>query len=397
MIGSRVQNVASMPLEPLNEIEPLSYTNRRRTFYLLLALFVLSLPFLFLYATGYRFDLEDRNAIVGTGGIYVAAERTGAEIYIDDELVRETRVFRTAFYAQNLDPRTHRVHVQKEDHHTWVKELPVTSHRVTEAQAFNLPIVPEVRLITPWVSATGSPVVHAEILRATTTQVLLSTTTKSTSTFSMNPEYTSILSYFVASGTATVTPSLLERIENEISVESLTGSSSPVTTEEATTTKVAQDARLSFKSDGALYAEWVGGREQMPYYYCAKEFPRYSSTSAELPPNVDVIEPPLEEEGLLEGEVFVHPIQAIPIDTECTPEIQMGALGEAVMSFDFLPGSTDLVLLSLTSGIYVSEIDNRAWQNIQPLILGENLSLHVENGNIYVYDGNVIYQIVSEI
>ena len=92
-------------MDKLKEVQPLPYRKRRRTFFFLLALFVISLPFLYLYATGYRFDLSDTNAIVGTGGIYVAAERTGAEIYIDDELVRETRVFRTAFYAQNLDRR----------------------------------------------------------------------------------------------------------------------------------------------------------------------------------------------------------------------------------------------------------------------------------------------------
>ncbi len=387
-----------MPLEPMNEIQPLSYTKRRRTFFLLLALFVLSLPFLFLYATGYRFDPQDQNAIVGTGGIYVAAERTGAEIYIDDELVRETRVFRTAFYAQNLDPRTHRVHVQKENHHTWVKELPVTSHRVTEAQAFNLPLVPEVRIVTEWISATGSPIVRGDTLYASTTQILLATTTKATSTFTLNPEYGTLLEYFNGSSTATSSDeTLLTRLEKEIGPESFIGSTTPSTLIEATTTKEVQGVRLAYHSDGALFAEWVGEREQMPYYYCASVFPRYSTTTRELPPNVDVVEAIPEEELLQEDELFVHPVQTVPTDTECVPQIQMGALGETITSYDFLPGTTDFVLLGLTPGIYVSEIDNRAWQNIQPLLLGENLRLHVENGNIYVYDGEVIYQVVSEI
>ena len=45
------------------------------------------------------------------------------------------------------------------------------------------------------------------------------------------------------------------------------------------------------------------------------------------------------------------------------------------------------------SGIYVVEIDDRAWQNRQPLITGEDLEVRVYNGAIYVFDGYYIYQI----
>jgi hypothetical protein len=63
---------------------------------------------------------------------------------------------------------------------------------------------------------------------------------------------------------------------------------------------------------------------------------------------------------------------------------------------DFFRGSTDFILMTLEDGIYVVEVDDRAWQNIQPLLIGENLNVRIENGLIYVYDGELIYQIILE-
>ena len=377
---------------PLREVQPLSYTKRRRTFFFLLALFIISLPFLYLYATGYRFDLSDKNAIVGTGGIYVAAERTGAEIYIDDELVRETRVFRTAFYAQNLEPKTHRVHVQKEGHHTWVKELPVTSHRVTEAQAFNMPLVPRVRVISEFTSATGSPIVRTVLLLASTTHEIFATTTKATSTFSISPEYQVLITNF-KSTTTIPEKTLIKRVQDEI----VGATTTPAL--EATSTRENGEVRLSRGSDGNVYAEWVGSFEQMPYYYCAASFPRYS-TSTEAAEMV-LEEKTNVENAALVGEVgteqteFTHPVQQIEKDAPCDRRIQIVGSGD-IRGFEFFPGGTDFVILELETGIYVSEIDARAWQNLQPLLLGGNLRAHVENGSIYVYDGALIYQVVLE-
>src|SRR3989344_2639129 len=107
-------------------IAPLPFKHRRSMFFLLFILFVMVLPFLYLYATGYRFDFGNgETTLVSTGGIIVGAERTGATLYVDGEQVSERRTFTRAFYAQGLTPGTHHVYVQKDGAHTWVKELPV--------------------------------------------------------------------------------------------------------------------------------------------------------------------------------------------------------------------------------------------------------------------------------
>lgn len=382
------------------ELKPLPYQHRRLTFVGLFLLFVLVLPFLFLYATGYKFEFGGRTNIISTGGIYVAAERTGAEIYIDNELVRETRVFRRAFYAQSLLPGTHRVHVQKEGHHTWVKELPVESHLVTEAQAFNLPIVPNVRIISRWQTATGTMLVH-DVLRASTTSMFIATSTYATTTLIENAEYLSLRALFAPSSDVEKELSLRERVA--VQVDALltlpTATTSTSSVSNSTTTKESQGVRLFEGEEGTLYARWIGIRETMPYYYCAEPFPPYTEGTSTIPLSSEVFEPAMVA-GIthaIEDEAeLVHPVQFVPEDTPCDPVIKMDTKSQSLTRFDFLPNSMDLVLMALEDGVYVAEIDDRGWQNVQPLIMGEGLDFRIENGQVYVYDGEVIYQILLE-
>lgn len=355
------------------QVKPLSYRHRNLFFILLAAAFFLSLPFLFLYATGYRFNLL-QNEFVSTGGLYVAAERTGAEIYIDNELVRETRVFRRAFYAQGLEATTHRVHVQKEGHHTWVKELPVYPHLVTEAQSFNLPLIATVRLITPWRTTGGVSVLMSSstILGETkASNQYLFEPRAATSTLIRDSEFDQLWALFEPSATTTKATSTI------------------ATTTIATTTKEWRGVRL-YKEGGDVFATFVGSPEQMPYYYCAEPFPPYdpgTSTTDQLGAAVVVSE--VTEEGEL-----ILPVQSVSPNEPCDPVIKIDRGGEEVSYFDFFPNSTDLVIMAEQSGVFVVEIDDRSWQNRQPLILGQDLETLVHNGSVYVSDGRYVYQIM---
>lgn len=366
------------------QVQPLSYKHRNLFFYLLAGVFVAALPFLFLYATGYRFHLGDQ-AFISTGGLYVAADRTGAQIYIDNELVRETRVFRRAFYAQGLEAITHRVHVQKEDHHTWVKELPVYPHLVTEAQSFNLPLTPRVRLITPWQTTSNIPVLTATssvLVEATTTTQYLFEPRAVTSSLTINPEFTQLMDLF-ATSTATSTAGIIDRARQVLSNSD--------EEEIATTTKEWRGVRL-FQENEDVYATYVGNREQMPYYYCAEPFPRWTPATdipedKKLSANVALALGPEEDDVTL-------PVQTVSTSSVCDPIIQLDRGGEEVTFFDFFPGSTDLIVIATTNGAYVVEVDDRAWQNKQPLLLGEGLEFRVANGTIYTYDGENIYELI---
>jgi hypothetical protein len=319
--------------------------------------------------------------------MYVAVDGTGAEIYIDDELVRETRTFRKAFYAQSLDAGTHRVHVQKEGYQTWVKELPVSKHRVTEAEAFNLPLVPQVRVISKWQTATGTMIIGTPLTRASSTNEVMATSTKSTSTLTVNVEYERLLQSF---STSTQKETTAQQLKDLLT----TGTSTTSNDIESTTTIISGGAKLHEVGDD-LYATWIGSFEDMPYYYCAAEFPPYGTGIASTSENLtedEVSEDELLPEDISEN-IQMHPIQAIPKNTDCEPTIRIDRKSQEVRDFEFFPGSSDFVLVALTDGIYMVEVDNRAWQNVQPLISGDNLHFHIENGNMYVLEGDVIYQV----
>ncbi len=383
-------------------VKPLSYKRRQQTFLLLLFVFLVSLPFLYLYATGYRFSLLRPTNIVSTGGMYVAVDRAGAEIFIDGELVRETRTFRKAFYAQNLDIGTHRVHVQKEGYHTWVKELPVSKRLVTEAQAINMPLVPQVRVISPWKSATGTTVVNEFGLYASSTNELIATSTKLTKQFLPDQDFKMFITYFGTTSTSSDTETRAQQIRDLIlggGTDGTQGTSTDEMREVATTTKISGGVKL-YEQGEDVYATWIGAFEQMPYYYCAPDFPRYSTTSTSTFPLESVSDLMDEEiESLPEitnDGVVVHPVQTIPKDTVCDPTVNIDRKGQKVQDFHFFPGSTDFVILTLEDGVYVIEVDDRAWQNVQPLLLGKGFRTHIENGTVYTYDGTNIYQIIIQ-
>ncbi len=377
-------------MDTLIKVQPLPHKKRQNAFLLLVLVFLVSLPFLYMYATGYRFDVEKPTALVSTGGLYIGVDRTGAEIFIDNELMRETRTFRRAFYAQGLDAGTHRVHVQKEGYHTWVKELPVSKHLVTVAEAFSMPIVPQVRVISEWNTATGSAVVRNILSHASSTNEVVATTTLKHTSFVANEEFKLRVASF-----ATTTATTTQKVGLSQSLRGVVGNAT-TTVETATSTVISGGVKLHAKGDD-VYASWVGSFEQMPYYYCAEEFPRYddTATSAEqVVDDIDDIETVLTEESFIDSNAVMHPIQNIPNDIECDPTIRIDRKWQSVRDFDFFPGSTDLVVMVLEDGAYVVEVDDRAWQNVQPLFKGSNEQMIIENGSIYLYDGVLIYQVV---
>ena len=282
-------------MAPKPTIFTLPRGRRRMYFQLLVAVFVVAVPLLFLYATGYRF--ERITGLMETGGIYVGAELSGAEIYLNDTLVHETGTFRHAFYIPDLDPGKYTISVSKPGYYSWGKTLEVYAQIVTEAQAFNLPKDPPLELI---------PQTFTNQTTNATTTVLLS-----------NPVYEETKALF-----ATTT---------------------------ATTTKESRGMQLS--DDGAhIVARWLRTAESAPFYFCVRE-----------------------------GECVDH----IPLNTK----------GEQPSYFDFFPGTTDLVLVTLPDGVYATEFDNRSGQNIQPLYLAPHADFRVIDGVIYVKTDDRIYKV----
>jgi hypothetical protein len=68
-----------------------------------------------------------------------------------------------------------------------------------------------------------------------------------------------------------------------------------------------------------------------------------------------------------------------------------------VQDFNFFPGNEDLILMHLDEGIYLVEIDDRAWQNTQLLYPGRNLIMLVDGNSIFIKDGDIIVEALTEL
>ena len=209
-----------MPSEP--QIQPLAYKQRTWFFRTLFVVFAITLPVVVFYATGYRFDFTTASPnIISTGGMYISVPVENTEIYINEELVRDIRVFRRASYIQNLNAGVHRIHVQGPKLQTWVKELPVRPHIVTEVEAFNLPVVPQVRFVTPWETRTrqgifvdvSTTTLATQFAFASVTEPVLATTTVATTTLLEREEYEFARSLF---GTSSETETLVETVVQNV-------------------------------------------------------------------------------------------------------------------------------------------------------------------------------------
>jgi hypothetical protein len=378
-----------MSKAPSSIVEPLPIHRRRSLFILLVLTFIISVPIFAFYATGYRYNFLDPTAnIMATGGLYVSVntEESG-EVFIDEVPVDSARLFRRALYIQDVTPGVKRVHVQKEGMHTWVKELPVYPHIVTEAQAMLFPERPQVRLITEYTSATGSPVIvvteaTTPILSfASTTVPLYATTSKATTTLQLNAEYTFIKELFGTTTTASST--VIDRVVSEVSsaFQWSTATATPqevIATSSATTTVVQNEVKLYETGEG-IFVDYLGPERSVPYYFCVPN--AFIASTTEL--YGAQVQSGVAQVLAAASSTVASALLATEYRT-CRKTIQIDTQWREVRYFTFMPGTTDIVLLHRDDGVFAVEVDDRSWQNTQRLYPESVEAVIVHNGNIYL-------------
>jgi hypothetical protein len=374
-------------------VQPLSYWRRTVIFVVLLTTFLLCLPAFMFYATGYRYDIFSVTpSITVTGGLYISAEAFDNKIFLNDEEVTNARVFRNASYIQGLEPGLQKVHIQAPGLHTWVKDLSVYPHIVTEAESFNVPVVPHVRPVTEYQTVNDEAVFfvasstdHQLFTLATTSIPFVATTSRATSTYSINPEYISLMDFFIEK--ASTTKSRIEANEEKAAFGFSTTSTSTTDKSTATTTVVRNNLVL-YQSGDDVYVEARGTGRQIPHYFCTSqvEMPKVPDTQENLVGH---------EEGAL---FFEGTIDELSNNTrECRSTIKIDRKWQTVHDFTFFPNNEDLLLMHLDDGIYVVEVDDRGWQNSQLLYGGKDLMFIVYSDGIFVKDGDALMEVYTEL
>ncbi len=379
-------------------VQPLPRARRRFLFLSLVTLFVCAVPIFVFYATGYRYDFfATEPTITATGGLYISVEVEEGEVFLNNEPVQDSRIFRSALYIQSLMPGLQRLHVQAPGYHTWVKELPVYPHIVTEASAFLMPERPYLRPVTEFTTSTGTPVylgiasTTTIVPFASTTVPYLATSAKATTTYTRNAEYLFVRDLF---GTTTATSSsLINRVVDEARnvFQPVTGTSTAEASTTTATTTIIESDTMIFEREGEVFVRFTGSERNVPYYFCIPE-DTIASTS------------PRYEAQLIEARKALAEEQAVDVsnletttntERECRREIRIDRQGQEVKSFRFFPGTTDLLLVHRADGLFVTEVDDRAWQNTQRLYPGSVDAVTIDGGRIFIRDGEYYFELLT--
>ena len=382
-----------MPEEP--QIKAMSMVWRKWFFRSLVLIFLLALPAVIFYTTGYRLSFEnDATSIVTTGGMYVDTVNTDVEVYLDEAKIEKPRLFRRAYYLQNIAAGKHRIVVQAEGLHTWVKELPVDAHIVTEAAAFNVPVTPRLRPITEFQTNADAAVYFniatSTILGdATSTEVFVIATATATTTYDVNPEYDFVATLFASSSSSTV--SVFADNAPEPLFQFAPQQPNVLATTSTTSVSIVESGDIHIIDRGwEIYANWKGEEQNIPYYFCVSSSTR-ATTSERYGEHVS--EQIFTELASTTATSTIFTFD----DRTCRTEIKLNHLQQDVYAYYFFPGTSDQVVLHLAEGLYVTEIDDRAWNKSQPLLLGNDFLVLVENDVIYIKRGEFFFELVPEI
>lgn len=317
-------------------MQPLSNKKRNRLFLLFGVVFLLSLPFLILYSTGFRFS---EKSLIKTGGLYVHKPLVAdVSIALNDKPLNEkiTSFLQRYYFVQSLRQGEYKVQAEKEGYHAWQKTVPVLSQRITEVAPFLVPA--------------ESP--FEEIPKN------LETTKTTDSTTIPNPLYTNTVKLFNEKAIAWRTESreyelaketyesLLEELQEEYADQEDLDITTLVTIEEP---RLHLNSRQKIEiwqqeSTNKILASLESGSNSLPYF--------------------------------CESIVICSTPNVIVSDKE-------------IDSFNFFPGRNDIVIYTNEDGLFAAEIDRRSKQHVFLLYAGKDIEFTTENDDtIYIKDGN---------
>ena len=111
-------------------MNPTSIKKRRIILLVSFIVFILLVPIIILYTSGYRIDknLHFRK----TGGLYISAPLSGTRIFIDEKERGETSLLQRGVFLQNLTPGTYSILVAKDKFWPWAKNLKVNEEKCNQ-------------------------------------------------------------------------------------------------------------------------------------------------------------------------------------------------------------------------------------------------------------------------
>ncbi len=340
----------------------LTLRKRRILFWLSIIIFLALVPFTVLYSLGYRFDSDFQ--LRKTGGLYIAANISGSEIFINSEFQKKTNLLQSGVFVQNLSPASYQLLVARDNYLPWSKELKVSSQLVTEARALLLPkdTNGQVLLRGPFTNLKASP--FDPIL-------LLTETRTSGNTFSWYlPETNEFLSPDPGEGALSFKDSfeiirwhprgIVLKLDKRILRLSFN-----LTERAIEIIPLGEELQERTVQENKKFLERLDKREISKVYW--------DSAAQEL------------RAKWLKDE---------PLPYYFLSEEQILLKTDSLRNFEFFPKRKDVILAAFANGIWAIELDGRDQRIIQPLYKGKRpyFALLPSGEKVYILDEGLLFR-----
>ena len=342
---------------------------KRRTILVISGAFFLALaPLLLFYTLGYRID---RNFKIGRiGGLYVSSPVSGSEIFVNNEIEKQTNILQSGMFLQNLKTGLYSVIVAKDGYWTWQKTLEIKEGLVAEARAFLTPMNPKGTILFKgsFASVWASPYEKILLLEETLTgrsqivfylsetdTFLTPDSNKTLELFSLKGEILKI--FWEQSAVLLESENKIIRATFDINRNSVNASLEPLyafTANHKYEKITARKKERLWQNNelNEIWVEWLADMELTPYYLCDTK--------------------PCESTKYLIS-AFRYPVK----------------------NADFFPGRKDIIVAAVQNSVFALEIDGRNGRITQPIYKGKNptFALFSDKTEIYVLDDGILYAI----
>ncbi len=335
-----------------------------------LTFFILA-PILLLYTLGYRINSQFKFGRIG--GLYISSPVIGADIIVENRKEKETNMFQSGLFLQDLAEGGYRVTVTKEGYWPWQKTLNVKEGLVAEARALLIPQTPEglILLKGDFSAVWSSPYNNVLLLEENKSEGKEAVFyLPETNTFLTNTSATTTKLLTLGGGISEIFWEdgyvLLKGWKNTVRA-TFDLNNGTVSASRETDAKILANykyqrfnsqntERLWFdEKTNEIWIDWLTDKNSIPYYLCDTK--------------------PCESVNYLIAS-FKFPVK----------------------NADFFPGRKDIVIVAVQSGVFALEIDGRGGRMMQPIYKGKDPGFAVFSPvkKVYVLDSGVLFAITLE-
>lgn len=327
-------------------MRPVAYKTRIFFFALATLIFLALIPVVVLYALGYRItQYTDGFKLSVTGGAFVSYPKSGAQIYVNDELYGETSLFRRSLFIENLKAGSYQLKVTYPEFRDWTKQILVENQQVVEAYPY---------LVREIIATTSVPqfLTEADVVAGKKNPQYI----KVASLFAVDSEGVKLATTTAKTKSATSTTVVVPPVPGTISV------SSPTSTLATTTPDfkvLAKQGNVSIVKTGtstftAIEAWYNGDKDNAPSSFC--------------------------------------------VESKCSTKITLISRAAKITDGQFFFGRSDVMLYSDVEGIYSMEFDPRLPRNVFKLVSGTNLEFRMyDDKTLAIHDKTKDYYYLATV